>query len=139
MIPTRERLQLRPVARKPEVIDLSGGSARAVDFGVAGIGQTTVTFNGGTVIGFSGIVEAAAVTVSCGGTEAAPHVVVVQGEIDPLSATILATSIPESSFTGHDATTWRRPLARVYLVNGSVVVSRIKWQGCIDLKAWVGP
>lgn len=138
MTPTRERLQLRPTARKPEIIDLPAGVARPLDFGIKSISGNTVTIYGGTVIGHTGIVTVSDTAVTCGGTSDAKHLIVAQGAISPLSGLIVAVSVLGSTFSGHDATTWRRPLAEVYLANGAVVVHRIKWQGCIDLKAWVG-
>lgn len=114
-------------------------SDEAMDFAWSEKSGTTITMLGGLVEGFTGTATVAGAEVACGGTQAAPHLIVVQGTIDPLEGSILTNSVLESSFTGHSSTVWKRPLLRCYIASGRVVIDRIKWKGCIDLKSWVGP
>lgn len=123
-------------------VDAAGLALSQFAWGWVSVAGTTATLNGGYVLGFDSALDLhdTGREVSCGGTEAAPHLIVVQGTFAPFSGEILANSVAKSSFTGHSAAVWRFPLYTVFIRKGVVVMDRIHHIGCpINLKLVAGP
>lgn len=98
-----------------------------------------VRVNGGPVQGRTTTAWVDDTDVYVGGDNDAPHILYAFGTINPFTAQISATTTPESTWTGHDETYWRRPLYLCWLVNGVAVrapVAGIFTLGCIDLRTW---
>jgi len=126
------------------VLDVSGSSgsaSRTFAFSIATVDNATlrVTVRGGPVMGFATNVTAADTVVSVGGTSAAPHYVYAYGTVNPLSCNIASNST--STFPNHVQGQWRRPLFKVYVASGAIVIPAggVYHEGVIDLRTFYGP
>lgn len=134
------RVELR---RQGMIIDgaglkASGFSLATFDFGWAGVDGTKALINGGFVLGFLGVVIAEDAEVNVGGNDANPHMIIAEGTVGTLTASIRSVSIPVGEFTGHSGDHWAWPLYKVCLRNGSPKRLRVHHVGAINLKSWVG-
>lgn len=127
------------------VLEVGAGSASSISrtfaFSIATVDNATlrVTVRGGPVMGFATNVTAADTVVSVGGTSAAPHYVYAYGTVNPLSCNIASNST--STFPNHVQGQWRRPLFKVYVASGAIVIPAggVYHEGVIDLRTFYGP
>lgn len=85
-------------------------------FGWLGTTGQTVSIREGFIEGRVGYHIVPGATVSVGGNESAPHLIVVTG--DDQGGAIAVNSVLESAYSGDTADVWKRVLYRVYLRNG---------------------
>lgn len=119
----------------------TAAASTAFAFSIASIDNDNlrVTVYGGPVMGFATNVMANDVVVSVGGTQSNPHYVYAYGQASPLSGQI--APISTATFPNHAQGQWRRPLFKVYILDGAVYVpdGGIYHEGLIDLRTWYGP
>lgn len=122
----------------------SGLNLSKFAFGWAGAGAAAnkVRITAGYAAGFNSFISVGVDgegEVTVGGNQAAPHFIIAQGTLEPLTGVILSTSVLASAFSGHTSNQWRLPLYRVYLRNGRAMYDLVLHVGVIDLKTWYGP
>jgi len=120
------------VRRTTSGINIFGSSSASdlsrFSFGWLGTDGATAIIRGGIFKSYGqyirvGRADTSGNRVSCGGNKNARHLIVVEARNG--SASILANSIPEASFSGDTADALYQPIYAVYLENGRVVLDEI--------------